>query len=161
MESRCDLDTKCMFNHEKLKPGDEICYKCGKVFMSKRELGNHIIDEHGQTMCHQFLKNECTRRRCYYSHRTLQNVVEPSKQASALTSQDFPNLPTTRPVVGSQETAQTPQDQSPALHSLSPQVQNQIRDLTSQVIETHMKAILPQLLVAVSAAMTEKKTQPQ
>ena len=59
-ESRCDLDTECMFNHEKLKPGDEICYKCGKVFTSKKELGNHIVDKHGQTMCHKFLKNECT-----------------------------------------------------------------------------------------------------
>ena len=57
--------------------------------------------------------------------------------------------------------AQNLQDQAKALHSLSPQVQNQIRDLASQVIETHMKQILPQLLVAVSAAITEMKTQPQ
>ena len=31
-ENNCELDGECQFYHVKLKPGEQICYKCGKTF---------------------------------------------------------------------------------------------------------------------------------
>ena len=32
LEDRCELELDCRYNHVKLKAGEQICYKCGKVF---------------------------------------------------------------------------------------------------------------------------------
>ena len=75
-EDRCDLDDECRFKHIKLKHGEQICYTCGKIFKIKNEMLSHIIEKHGNTVCHRFLKNECTVRRCLFSHKisTAKNV---------------------------------------------------------------------------------------
>ena len=67
-EDRCDLDDECRFRHIKLKQGEEICYKCGKIFQSKRDLLSHIEQIHGHEICHRYLRNECTARRCLFTH---------------------------------------------------------------------------------------------
>ena len=152
-EDKCELDSDCRYYHIKLKQGEHICFKCAKRTTSKRELMNHIKDTHGNDICHRYLRNECRQKRCFFSH----NIHTENTHTRALGTQDFPSLPTIRPVVRSQEMAKTPQEQNLALHSLSYQDQNQIKDVTSQVIEACMKEILPRLLFAVSTALTEKK----
>ena len=46
LEDRC-TDEECRFNHTKLLQGQQICYKCGKTFTTKRGLLKHIEDTHG------------------------------------------------------------------------------------------------------------------
>ena len=112
IEDRCELDDDCRFRHIKLLPGDHICYTCGKIFKSKSEMINHIKEKHGNTICHKYLRNECTVRRCFYRH-DIQNApnLERTQETSFTTAQDFPSLPTTRPVVSSQVSAQNPHPQ--------------------------------------------------
>ena len=61
----------------------------------------HIVNIHGNDICHKFLQNNCTARKCFFSHN-VQNVGQP-------TSEDFPSLPTSRPVVGIQVESQVNQ----------------------------------------------------
>ena len=41
-EGKCDVDGECRYNHEVLEQGQEICFKCGKKFKSKRDLRRHM-----------------------------------------------------------------------------------------------------------------------
>ena len=108
MESRCDLDDDCNFHHVKLAQGEQICYTCGDIFKSKRDLINHIKEKHGNIVCYKFLQNKCTVRRCFFKHiiQSAPNVVKTPEAPPAPTDQDFPSLPTTRPVVWSQVAAE-------------------------------------------------------
>ena len=112
MEDRCDLDEECRFKHIKLKQGEQICYTCGLIFSSKKDLLNHIRELHGHTICHRFLKNQCTFRRCLFSHRNtpVTNVERTRDETRSpnLQTQDFPKLHATRPVMWSQVVAQSP-----------------------------------------------------
>ena len=127
-KDRCDLDEECRYKHIKLNPGEQTCFICGKIFISKREMLSHIRERHGNTLCHRYLRNECTVRRCLFSHRssTATNVViRPLEaRAPAPPSQDFPNLHATRPVMWSQVVAQSPQIQAQGLPNMSGHVQN-------------------------------------
>ena len=67
-EGKCDVNGKCRYNHEKRKPGQEICYKCELKFKSKGELLMQIEKVHGHKICHKYLENKCTDRRCLISH---------------------------------------------------------------------------------------------
>ena len=65
IEDNCELDSKCRFYHIKLNQGEQICYKCGKIFKSKKDLINHIKEKHGNEICHRYLHNECNKRNCF------------------------------------------------------------------------------------------------
>ena len=112
LEDRCELDGDCRFNHTKLDHGQQICYTCGDKFNYKRDMFNHIKEKHGDTVCHRYLQNKCTVKRCFFKH-TIQPVLSVRKSAQAAATapkaQDFPNLPTNRPVVWSQVEAQSSQ----------------------------------------------------
>ena len=120
----------CRFNHIKLQPKEEICFKCGKKFMSKTDIMNHIKAQHGKEVCHRFLRNECSRssENCIFSHNTTVNV----NQSQPLTQQpDFRERP-------------IPQHHSPGvgLHTMSEHLQNK-----QQLQGPHSVTQLPQNLV--------------
>ena len=72
LEDRCELDDKsCRYNHIKLQAGQQICYKCGSKFMLKSDMRKHIVETHGKDICHKFLQNNCTARRCFFSHNVM------------------------------------------------------------------------------------------
>ena len=99
-----------MFNHEILKPGQEICYKCGLKFKSKSDLLRHIEEKHGHEICHRYLQNKCTVRRCLFRHimPNAPNVhrISQGGVTQVSTQANFCSLPTAGPVVWSQAVAQ-------------------------------------------------------
>ena len=169
-EDRCQ-DEGCRFYHFKLSPGEHICYKCGKIFKNKRDLIKHIQETHSHIICHRFQRNECTVRKCFFRHVFLAagNVdrAAPKLTPPALTEQnfpglqDFPNLPTARPVVWTQGLANGPQTTAPSMSSLSQQFQNQMNNITSHVIEAQIKKMLPQIVAAMTEALSKTNLPPQ
>ena len=139
-EDRCDLDAECRFKHIKLKSGEQICYTCGKTFSSRKDMLSHIKEKHGHIPCHRFLKNECTVRRCLFSHNTLPvtnvEISSPAPRARAPPAQDFQNLHATRPVMWSQVVAETPH--------LNPPVQ---RRITNQEILSRVENMEESLMI--------------
>ena len=65
---------------------------------------------HGHKICHKYLENKCTVRRCLISHIMPYAANEdrnPQGRVSQVPTQaDFHSLPTVRPVVWSQAVAQ-------------------------------------------------------
>ena len=106
----------------------------------------------GKKICYKFLKNQCERSSedCIYKHQTGQNV-----RTSLTPHQDFPSLPTTRPVVWSQVAAEGTQAQD--LPHLLEGVQNKSKTLEAQVLQTltqMMPQISQQLVTALRTGMT-------
>ena len=138
-EDNCD-DDDCRFRHIKL--GQYICYKCGKIFRSKREMMKHKEGIHGNNICHRFLRNECRVRRCFFSHKipaatnVATNMTSPESSATVkninespvFNQKDFPNLPTTGSVVMPQVQAQ-PRYLAPHMPQVCQMDQTQIRDM--------------------------------
>ena len=153
-ENKCELDD-CKYNHVKLKPGQEICCKCDLFYKYKGELRKHIIAMHGNILCHKFLKNSWTQQRCFFSHNTMTAInaaktPEPNK-THGKTPEDFPNLPTIRPVMGGQVAAVEAETQPQTRPNLPARIQDQNLVLETQVLEalTKMIPILTHQLVAV------------
>lgn len=157
IETRCELDDDCNFNHVILAQGQHICYTCGDIFKSKRDLINHIKEEHGNTVCYKFLQNKCTVRRCFFKHiiQSAPNVGKTSEAPPAPTYQDFPSLPTTGPVVWNQVAAKDTQPRD--LPHVLDGTQNKNKALEAQVLQTltqMMPQITQQLMAALRTGMT-------
>ena len=153
LENRCELDGECRYNHIKLKPGEQICYKCGKTFKLKSDMRKHITETHGSDICHKFLLNNCTARKCFFSHKTH---IE-----AQMTERDFPSLPTPRPVVGIQVEGQVNQATAKTQPSMSKSSENleYKQDLKAQVMEA-LTQIMPQLTQHLASALrTEMNPQ--
>ena len=66
----CEYDDECRFNHIILKQGEQICYKCGKIFDRKSSLLNHIKNNHDDP-CLKHSLGKCTYgSRCVFKHTT-------------------------------------------------------------------------------------------
>ena len=115
---------------------------------------NHIRELHGNTPCHRFLKNECTFRRCLFSHKTppATNVERIPKETSAQTSgtQDFPNLHATRPVMWSQVVAQSPQTQAQVMPSPPTQLNQNLINMIPQIVSQVITALSQQMNLTTS-----------
>ena len=68
---------------------------------------NHIEQNHGLEICHRYLCNECTTRRCLFTNKRP-NVSSAQITEPAPTLTVFHSPPTTRPVAWSQAVAQEP-----------------------------------------------------
>ena len=117
-EDNCELDGECRFYHIKLKPGEQICYKCGKTFKSKKDLINHIKQSHGNKIYHRYLQNKCTERNCFFSHTILGTFRVPTSP-EIYNSEDFSSLPAIRPSVGSQGLAHNNSYQVKTVYKMS------------------------------------------
>ena len=115
----------------------------------------HIEVEHGQETCHRYLRNECIVRRCLFNHNITNatNVVTVSEErvASVPTQVGFHSLPTAGPVVWSRVVAKG--TKPPTVHKLSEEAQNEIKNMTTHMIETQIKDMLPKILATVTAAL--------
>ena len=155
----CCEAVNCRYYHVKMQEGQHICYKCAKLFSSKRDMINHIIEKHSNVICHKFLRNKCNVRKCFFNHiiPSAPSVGRTSEQITQRipTSQDFPNLPTIRPVVRSQEAAE-PQILCPPVPKMSQQDQEHIVQITAQAVAQEMKNIMPQLMTLMKEIL---KTQ--
>ena len=154
-EGKCDVDGECRYNHEILKPGQEICYKCGLKFKSKSDLLRHIEEKHGHEICHRYLQNKCTVRRCLFRHimPNAPNVhrISQGGVTQVSTQANFRSLPTAGPVVWSQAVARG--SEIPVMPRVSIEVQDEFKKTTAHIIESQLKEILPQFLAAVTAAL--------
>ena len=166
-EDRCNFDEdECGFCHIKLNQGEYICYKCGKIFKSKRDMMKHIEEIHGNDICHRFLNNECRVKRCFFSHNihTATNVENSGRNMTMLKTaaplininetfvsnqEDFPSLPTTGSVVRPQVQTQ----QTPHMSQGCQMNQNQIRDITAHAIAEEMKKIMPQIIAQLKESL--------
>ena len=156
-EDRCDV-AECRFKHIKLNPGEQICYTCGKIFISRKDMVSHIREEHGNTLCHRFLNNKCLVRRCLFSHKissaTNADIMSQEARAPAPPPQDFPILHTTGPVMWSQAVAKSPQTQAKVLPKVSGNLRNQNPILEAQVKEA-MKQLIPQLISQIVETLSK------
>ena len=127
----------------------EICLN------KKRDLLKHIKEANGQEICHRYLGNKCTVRRCIFSHNVSNapNVDRTSqgRVAQVPTQAYFHSLPTAGPVVWSRVVAKG--TKPPTVHKLSEEAQNEIRNMTTHMIETQIKDMLPKILATVTAAL--------
>ena len=128
-------------------------------FNSKRDLRRHIEEIHGHEICHRYIQNKCTVRRCLFSHimPNAPNVdrISQGRVAPVPTQADFHSLPTAGPVVWSQAVAQGPK--APVMSNLSAEAQNKNKTLEAQVLQTLIQMvpqITQQLAVALRMGMT-------
>ena len=152
--NKCGSESECRYGHVILPPGLDICYKCGVTSSSKTDMIKHIKAKHGNEICHNFLLKRCEFQTCMFSHRSdnTPSVVRISEREmvtpSAPTESDFVDLPTTGPVVRTEERA----------HPVTPQVeglQDIIRQVTVQQISMHLEQMLPQLIAQISQSITQ------
>ena len=140
-EDKCDLDDECRYRHIKLKQGEETCYKCGKIFKSKRDLLRHIEQAHGHEICHRYLRNECTARKCLFTH----------SRPNASSAQER-----TPPVEAQPQVFQSPPIAQ--MSQLSMGENNQNRNLEAQVMKA-LNGMIPHLTnQIVTALRTQKST---
>ena len=117
----------------------------------------HIVEMHGNDICHKFLQNNCTARRCFFSHNIMiaQNVRRSAKQSNSQvpTKQDFYELPTVRPAERRQVVAQpiAPDMPLPQMWKIDP-----VQEAITQAITQQMQKILPQKIAQVKEIL-----QPQ
>ena len=115
----------------------------------------HIKQKYGQEICHRYLHNECTAKRCLFTHRRPTNssgsIRAQEGRALVPTSTDFNSHPTAGPAVCSQEVSQGPK--APTVPRLSIEARNKIKNMTAHMIESQMKDMLPHNLAAVSSAL--------
>ena len=97
--NNCEYKSEeCRFDHTILQHGEVVCFKCGKKFLQKSLLLNHIKSSHDDP-CLKYLEGNCTYgRRCVYKHIDI-NVQNVAKKQNFQTPQvnshqDFPSLPT-------------------------------------------------------------------
>jgi hypothetical protein len=119
-----------------------------------------------------FLANKCDFEKCMFSHTVSSainvEIIQERIMAtpSAPMEEDFINLPTTGPVVRTEPRAEQEQETArPVLWSslvaqgpktvpnLSEEALNKIKKMTTQVIESQIKEMLPQILTKVAAAL--------
>ena len=55
----CEYDGECRFKHVKLKENEHICFKCGDIVISMKDLIKHIKEAHGHEPCHKYAENNC------------------------------------------------------------------------------------------------------
>ena len=94
-------DTK----HDPIAPlpaeqGNEIeCRKCKSKFETKNKFMDHYTVNHtSHIVCRDWLKNSCTRNKCWYRHSTIQSGQEKANTQPIPSSLDFPQtLPPPQP----------------------------------------------------------------
>ena len=131
---KCET-SQCRFCHIKLPQNQHICFKCGKIFMSKTDIIHHIKQKHGKEICHRFLLNECSRSStdCLFSHQVI--------EGDNLPNQDFQVGPPTilhSPIGGKQTMAEHIQNQrrlqKPHGVTLPMNIMNMIPQIVTQVV---------------------------
>ena len=63
----CSFKDQCCFNHNPVTEGEFICLQCGTEFTTINNLMMHK-KTHKKVICLKFLKGECDRNPCWYTH---------------------------------------------------------------------------------------------
>ena len=62
-------EAECRFKHIKLQENQQICYNCGVITQTVKDLMNHIKEIHGAQACTKFAAGNCDRKsQCWYSY---------------------------------------------------------------------------------------------
>ena len=139
-------ETMCRFRHIKLQPTEDICYKCGTIFLSKTDLINHIKKQHDNIVCHKFIQNQCERSSddCIFSH------CPEDVEKHINIQQDFPQghpIPLHSPIT--------------KVHNMSEHIQSKSQLQNPQVKgphQVHFMNMIPQIVAQVVAALTVHMT---
>ena len=144
---------KCRFPHIKPQQGQEVCYQCGNIFMSKTDLINHIKTQHGMVICHKFLRNECSHSsdECIFTHKTMPNAAKSSHAPNRSQQQGFWQAPI------------------PPLHSptspmlnMSEHIQNKLQIQSPQgrhPLQVNILEMIPQIVSQVLILLTQQASQ--
>ena len=122
--------------------------------MLKSDMRKHIVETHGKDICHKFLQNNCTARRCFFSHNVMiaQNGKRSENQLTPRvpTQQDFFDLSTVRPAERRQEMAK-----STSQVTTLPQMwkTDAVQDVISQAITQQMQKIFPQIIAQIKESL--------
>ena len=123
----CEYDGECRYKHIKLKENEHICFKCGVIVTSVKDLMKHIKETHGSEPCNKFAQNNCARgSRCWFSHSRLQHN---SQKGAIVEDQGFHITPTRRlysSVVGAQTSHQNTQVLTEQILKMIPQIVTQV-----------------------------------
>ena len=92
----CEYKEEFRYRHIKLRDNEHICYKCGTLSATVKDLMKHIQEIHGSQPCTKFAIGQCDRNsRCWYSHSNVTNNTT-TQNTSNVEDQDFQGPPTTR-----------------------------------------------------------------
>ena len=129
--NKCDYNEECRYKHIKLKENEHICFTCGFIASSIKNLMQHIMEIHGSQPCRKFAERKCDRGQlCWFSHDKISKTA-PTQEV------DFQEIPTTRRQMSSVVGAQDSQ-----LHQMSTEAQNQKIFLATQRVITQMMPTL-------------------
>ena len=80
------------FNHDVIGEGVSLCYQCGKQFASRKNLMEHMKDNHIMPECKHHKAGNCTfQGRCWYSHRITNTSVQKTHEKVALKQAQVPD----------------------------------------------------------------------
>ena len=133
----CEYDDECRFEHVILRKDQHICYTCGVIKTSVKDLMVHIKEIHGSQPCTKYAEGKCDRNsRCWYSHNNLPTVQPPYISEN----QGFQETPTMRhysTMVGAQH----------QMHKLWTSAQNQnLKQATHRILTEAMPNLINQIL---------------
>ena len=141
----CQYQSDCNYKHIKLKENEHICYTCGVIVPTIKDLMIHIKEIHGSQPCTKFARGKCDRNsRCWYSHNKLP-AINNSMDTSYSREQDFCQVPTTprqySSVVGTRMASKM------QVHQVSENVQNKniirvTQEILTQLMPTLIKDII-------------------
>ena len=91
----CEYE-RCRFNHIVLEGRQKICFKCGDLLESQKDLRRHMKETHGGIICKKFLENKCSHESyCMFSHMNspAQSVERRPNTTQSNTQEDIRNKP--------------------------------------------------------------------
>ena len=143
----CEYEEECKFKHIKLQDNKQICYKCGTITATVKDLMKHIQEIHGSQPCTKFAAGQCDRNtRCWYSHGSLPNNPI-SQNTSNVEEQDFQDPPTIRGLY-SQVVGAGRQQQ---VHQVSQETQHQkIFQTTHAILEQLLPSLVKQIIESLN-----------
>ena len=73
MKNNYKYGQDCYYQHIQLVEGQIFCYNCGEICENKMSLVTHIKNNHGMTICKNFLRGSCTfdSEECFYKHEVV------------------------------------------------------------------------------------------
>ena len=140
----CEYNEECRYKHIKLRDNQHICYTCGVMTATVKDIMTHIKEVHGSEPCTRYEKGICDRNnKCWYSHsRTAESTT--TQDTPVIEEEDFQEVPTTRrlfiQVVGTRSSP-------PKVNQVPEETHRQkIYQLTHSVLTQLMPSIMEEIL---------------
>ncbi len=129
--NNCAFGDDCIYNHDTITEGEQICFSCGDKFRTKHDLINHMKTAHGYEPCRKFMRSICkySEDSCFFSHN-LKKTQTPSTLSHNLKHTSF---------------FQNSPEEWPNLTTKNMNVQEKIMEMIPRIMETMLPQLITQL----------------